>query len=690
MGKGIKTREVVQNIKVHDSAVNVADRVKNIGVKSKDAVSENINPTEAGSPEQYASDKISDGIRTGTETAAVGTEKAVKKGIEKAKTKIKEKVEEKREQENAETENLTDEVDENSTLENQETVETESESQTPNGNSDNSTVDNDSSAKSKADSESQNKSSESNSQNPKADKNNEAKGKQETKSADKNADTSDAKGVKEKDNKPTVKEKTQAPPKQREIETPVEDVKKPRQRKQTPPKTKGKPSVKKANAEKQTIKTLGSDVNKIKQTKRSLYKKNNVIKKANNKVKTAQKTAKAAKSTAKTTAEIAKRTKQTAQATVRVTIKTVKVAAKAIVEIGKATVAAVKRIGAAIAAGGVPAVVIIIIICLIAAIGGTCFGIFLSNDETTGTQKTMSQAISELTSEHYANLTAMKLSYTYDLFEVKGNTSINWKDVLAVYAVRTTSSDNPLEVVTLDNEKMDILREIMKDMNTMTGVVTPRLVAEKVVTTDEEGNSVVTTQYVTKKVLTVTIIQLNKDEIATLYNFNDEQKAMLDELMSEEYNDLWAELLGASGQIIQSGSSFVGKDIFAWPFEQTQTITSYFGTRVDPISGEIKTHGGTDIAAPLGTPILAAADGVVVTATWHNSYGYYVKIKHDDTYSTLYAHCSALHVSVGQTVKQGQVIADCGSTGYSTGPHLHFEVIQNGVRVDALKFYKQE
>lgn len=66
-----------------------------------------------------------------------------------------------------------------------------------------------------------------------------------------------------------------------------------------------------------------------------------------------------------------------------------------------------------------------------------------------------------------------------------------------------------------------------------------------------------------------------------------------------------------------------------------QYISSPFGTRVDPNSGEIKTHDGTDIAASLGTPILAAAGGVVVTATWHNSYGYYVKIKHDDTYSTL-------------------------------------------------------
>ena len=393
-------------------------------------------------------------------------------------------------------------------------------------------------------------------------------------------------------------------------------------------------------------------------------------------------------STTKKTAEVAKRTKQTAQATVRVTVKTVKVATKVIIEAGKAVVAGVKSIGAAIAAGGVPAIVIVIIICLIGAIGGTCFGIFLANDETTGTQKTMSMAISELTSEHYANLTAMKASYTYDLLEVQGNTSINWKHVLAVYAVKTTSCDNPLEVVTLDDVKLNLLRDIMEDMNTMTGVVTPKVVAETVVTTDEEGNQIKITTYVTKQVLTVSILQLNVDEISALYNFNDEQKALLEELMSDEYDDLWNELVGASGQIIQGNSSYVGTGMFVWPFAEDQYISSPFGTRVDPISGEIKTHGGTDIAAPLGTPILAAADGVVVTATWHNSYGYYVKIKHDDTYSTLYAHCSALHVSAGQTIKQGQVIADCGSTGYSTGPHLHYEIIQNGVRVDALGYYK--
>ena len=658
MGKGIKTREIVKNVKVHDAAVNVGDRMKNIGVKTKDTVSDNINQNDNISPEQYAADKITESMKSGTETVVVGTEKAVRKGTRKAIEKVKEKrAENKKKSEEKKKE------DENKPNEEKPSEESAPENETPELE-ENPTEKSSDTAESKAE--------------PKQ-KQNENK---PTQSKKENGD------VKGKQDKTTVKEKTQAPPKSKQqTDTPVEEIKKPRQKKQTAPKTKGQATIKKVGAEKQTVKTVNSEARKIKQSKRSLDNTAKGIKKADKTVKTAKNVAKKTASTTKKTAEVAKRTKQTAQATVRVTVKTVKVATKVIIEAGKAVVAGVKSIGAAIAAGGVPAIVIVIIICLIGAIGGTCFGIFLANDETTGTQKTMSMAISELTSEHYANLTAMKASYTYDLLEVQGNTSINWKDVLAVYAVKTTSGDNPLEVVTLDDAKMELLREIMKDMNTMTGVVTPKVVAETTVTTDENGNSIKTTTYVTKKVLTVSILQLSVDEISELYNFDDEQKALLEELMSDEYSDLWGELLGASGQIIQSGSSFVGTGMFAWPFAEDQYISSPFGTRVDPISGEIKTHGGTDIAAPLGTPILAAADGVVVTATWHNSYGYYVKIKHDDTYSTLYAHCSALHVSTGQTVKQGQVIADCGSTGYSTGPHLHYEVIQNGVRVDALIFY---
>lgn len=633
MSKGIKTREVIKDIKVHDSAVNVGGRMRNIGVKTKDTVNKNTNQTDNVSPEQYAIDKVTESMRTSSETVAVGTEKAVRKGASKVKEKVKEKVAEKKAKKNSESQ-MEQETpsDENSTENKPEQTKSEPKKKT--------------------------------------DKTTQAK-----------ADKGDAKVVNDKQDKPAVKEKTQAPPKTKsQPEATVEEIKKPSQRKQTAPKTKGNATIKKVGAEKQTVKTVNNEAHKIKQSKRSLDVTAKSIKKADKTVKTA-------KNTVKATASTTKRTKQTAQATARVTVKTIKVATKVIIEAGKAVVAGVKSIGAAIAAGGVPAIVIIIVICLIGAIGGTCFGIFLANDETTGTDKTMSQAISELTSEHYANLTAMKASYTYDLLEVQGNTSINWKDVLAVYAVKTTSGENPFEVVTLDDEKIKILRGIMKDMNTMTGVVVPKLVAETSVTIDDDGNSIKTTNYVIKKVLIVTIVQLNKDEVSQLYNFDDEQKSLLDELMSDDYSDLWGELLGASGQIIQSGSSFVGTGMFAWPFEHDHNITSRFGTRVDPISGEVKTHGGTDIAAPLGTPILAAADGVVVAATWNNTSGYYIRIKHDNTYSTLYAHCSVLYVTAGQEVKQGQVIADCGSTGYSTGPHLHFEIIQNGVRVDALNFY---
>lgn len=311
-------------------------------------------------------------------------------------------------------------------------------------------------------------------------------------------------------------------------------------------------------------------------------------------------------------------------------------------------------------------------------------------NQTFNRRMTMTQAISTLTSEHYANLTAFKEGFTYDTVEVQGDSNIDWKDVLAVYAVKTTTSeDKAFEVVTINDEKLDLLRDIMSDMNKLTGVVTNKVVAQTVVTTDEEGNSVKTTEYVTKKVLTVNIIRLSAEQIIELYNFNDEQKKQLNELMSDDYTDLWNELIGGSGEIIMSGSSFVSKGYFTWPLPETFTITSYFGTRVDPISGVVKTHGGTDIAAPGGMPILAAADGTVVVASYDaDGYGFYVKLKHDDTYSTIYGHCSALLVSIGQTVKQGQVIAKVGSTGYSTGNHLHFEVIQNGVRVDALSFFE--
>jgi murein DD-endopeptidase MepM/ murein hydrolase activator NlpD len=121
-------------------------------------------------------------------------------------------------------------------------------------------------------------------------------------------------------------------------------------------------------------------------------------------------------------------------------------------------------------------------------------------------------------------------------------------------------------------------------------------------------------------------------------------------------------------------------------------VNSPYGWRPDPFD-PTKTvyHGGIDIACAEGTPILAAADGTVIVAnstdSWGGSYDYYVKIQHNDTYSTLYAHCSAIAVTNGQTVVKGQVIAYVGSTGNSSGNHLHFEVYQNGERTDPQAYF---
>lgn len=332
---------------------------------------------------------------------------------------------------------------------------------------------------------------------------------------------------------------------------------------------------------------------------------------------------------------------------------------KAVVEASKATAAAVKELGAAIAAGGAP-VVIIIIICLLIAVAGTCFGIFLSNDKTTGSQMTMAQAISQLTTDYYTDLESFKSNYDYDQYEIKtgsGNITIDWKTVLAVYAVKTTTStEDAYEVVTMDDTKYELLKTVLYDMNPKSGEVTQKSVPIITVETDENGVSVKKTTYETKKVLTITIGHLSADEICEFYNFNAEQKQMLNELLSDEYADLWNEIVNSSGAIIYPGGTQIGTGGFVWPVAGPYSITSRFGTRVDPISGVVKTHGGTDIAAAQGTPIVAAADGTVVISSYMaGGYGYYVKIQHDGTYSTLYGHCSVLLVSAGQQVKQGSL-----------------------------------
>lgn len=110
-------------------------------------------------------------------------------------------------------------------------------------------------------------------------------------------------------------------------------------------------------------------------------------------------------------------------------------------------------------------------------------------------------------------------------------------------------------------------------------------------------------------------------------------------------------------------------------------ISSPFGYRIGPISGEPGIHTGLDMAADYGTEIFAAADGIVVDAAWDDSYGNYIKIQHINNTVTIYAHCSSLVADEGDNVRTGDVIAKVGSTGDSTGNHLHFEVRKDNIRI---------
>lgn len=134
---------------------------------------------------------------------------------------------------------------------------------------------------------------------------------------------------------------------------------------------------------------------------------------------------------------------------------------------------------------------------------------------------------------------------------------------------------------------------------------------------------------------------------------------------------------------------FIGADGFCSPVGEKwrSIVTSEFGYRIDPFTGQARGHGGTDLAVPTGTPIRAALPGTGTASSYNQGgYGYYIMIDHGNGLVTLYGHCSRLLASVGRNVEAGDVIALSGSTGRSTGPHLHFEVRVNGERVTPRRY----
>lgn len=185
-------------------------------------------------------------------------------------------------------------------------------------------------------------------------------------------------------------------------------------------------------------------------------------------------------------------------------------------------------------------------------------------------------------------------------------------------------------------------------------------------------------------------LQAQESEVDTLLsqisNQEDELEAREAQLRAAS-DAATAEIAAAERELAAQIANVPSESGFLWPLPGRYNLSSLFGSRKHPITGKANNHTGIDIPASSGTSILAAKSGVVTTSTYNNSYGNYVVVSHSDGTSTLYAHMVRRNCSKGDTVSQGQVIGYVGTTGSSTGNHLHFEVRVNGSRVDPINYF---
>ena len=349
---------------------------------------------------------------------------------------------------------------------------------------------------------------------------------------------------------------------------------------------------------------------------------------------------------------------------------------------------------AAIAAGISVALSIIIVISLVAFVSGSAYGIFFAADAPNVTSVTVREAVETLTAEYRDKLEEISDTVQHDRQDITANDDvyyIRWQDVLAVFSSYVAGSEQGAPVAALTEEQVDKLREIMWAMNAVD--YSTRAETAVIETTDKNGKS--TTTEITETVLVIELTHKTPDEMAADYHFTIRQNTYLQLLQDPQYEELWAELLGGfeqgGGEVMSPDGTRTPTGNLQWPLPVAGTITSQFGHRVDPITGEVSSHTGTDIACAEGTPILAAADGIVTVAngldSWGGSYGYYIQIDHGGGLETLYAHCSSICVTTGQQVQAGEVIGYVGHTGRVTGSHLHLEVHVNGSRTDAMRYF---
>lgn len=306
-----------------------------------------------------------------------------------------------------------------------------------------------------------------------------------------------------------------------------------------------------ADATQKTIKTVDRSGKTIKQTAKSTGKA--AVKTTQKTIKTAEQTArttikttqvaaKTAQKTAQFTAKAAKTAAHTARAATKATAAGIKAAVKATAAAVKSIIAGTKALIAAIAVGGWVAVVIILVICVIGLIAGSCFGIFFSGEDS-GTGQTMRQAVQEINTDYQSQIDTARANLTYDKLEMSGSRAV-WPEVLAVYSVKTTTDpDDSQEVATVDDSKKAILKDIfwqMNEISSRTESKTEEVITE---TDDGHGNIVETTTTVTRTYLYITVSHKTAEEMAEHFNFTADQRQQLSELLAEENHRLWSAVL---------------------------------------------------------------------------------------------------------------------------------------------------
>lgn len=316
----------------------------------------------------------------------------------------------------------------------------------------------------------------------------------------------------------------------------------------------GKVKIKKAQKDIKNIKRKGRIA--IKKTKRNVKKFQNSIKSVQNKIKTAQKTVKTTKQVAKTSIKVLQKSAQMTKQAVKTTIKAIQVTIKSAIAIIKAIILVTKALISAIIAGGWVAVVIIIVICLIAMLCTSIFGIFFSNEDEIG-EKNMSSVIRELNTEFTNRITEIQKNNEHDEFEINSNKA-QWKDIISIYAVIISKGEEQTELVTLDDNKINKLKEIFWQMNTITSRVDE--IEKEYEITDENGNTKIEKKKI--KMLHIDVTSKSLQEMIELYNLNPKQKEQLAELQKEEYNSMWSYMLagatGGSNDIVEVAKQYIG------------------------------------------------------------------------------------------------------------------------------------